>query len=374
MERQLEIYEIKGFMNAANGVNIYKNSALRKGYVEIDRGVYKADDSAANYLGQRVLAYTKEDDSGNKVILHIESDKSNDNVEIDFKNIEPLGARTEYTDAVDKLKKIDVSNVRYVLYNGDATHDFSVMNNYKNMDGYVTFSKIKKNGEYDTAVIMSYSYYVIHSVDEYEKKIYLKDGALFDGENYIEVPEDEYVLCISDGAAADYTQFSPGDVIRVIQNSGKTFTRIDKSRNLVTGKVQSADSDNATVNINSKDYRVSKTYENRSGSQKIQINLFGIFYISSDGYIAGYKNGNEASYGYLRKMHESEDDDEIVIARVFTQEGQWKELELKNKLTLDGTANVAAKDVLSYVSNNNLNNKLIRYKINAGKRSRFWIR
>lgn len=153
-------------MNAANGVNIYKNSALRKGYVEIDRGVYKADDSAANYLGQRVLAYTKEDDSGNKVILHIESDKSNGNVEIDFKNIESLGARTEYTDAEDKLKKIDVSNVRYVLYNGDATHDFSVMNNYKNMDGYVTFSKSKKNGEYDTAVIMSYSYYVIHSVDE----------------------------------------------------------------------------------------------------------------------------------------------------------------------------------------------------------------
>lgn len=371
LERQLEVYEIKGFMNAANGVNIYKNSALRKGYVEIDRGVYKADDSAANYLGQRVLSYVKEDDMGNKVILHIESDKSNDNIMVDFKNIESLGARAEYTDEEDKLRKIDISDIRYVLYNGDATHDFSVMNNYKNMDGYVTFSKSKKNGEYDTAVITSYSYYVIYSIDEYEKKIYLKDGALFNGENHIEVPEDEYVLCTSDGAAADYTEFSPGDVIRVVQNSGKTFTRIDKSRNIVTGKVQSVDSDNGTVNINSKDYRISKTYENRAGSTKIQTNLFGMFYISSDGYIAGYKNGNEASYGYLRKMHESEDDDEIVIARVFTQDGQWKELELKNKLTLDGATNVAAKDVLSYVSDNNLNNKLIRYKINAGENITF---
>ena len=371
LERQLEVYEIKGFMNAANGVNIYKNSALRKGYVEIDRGVYKADDSAANYLGQRVLSYVKEDDMGNKVILHIESDKSNDNITVDFKNIESLGARAEYVNEEDNLKRIDISDIRYVLYNGDATHDFSVMNNYENMDGCITFSKSKKNGEYDTAVITSYSYYVIHSVDEYEKKIYLKDGALFNGENYIEVPEDEYVLCTSDGEAADYAEFSPGDIIRVVQNSGKTFTRIDKNRNLVTGKVQSVDSDNGTVNINSKDYRVSKTYENRADSEKIQSNLFGVFYISSDGYIAGYKNGNEASYGYLRKVHEAEDNDEIVVARIFTQEGQWKDFELKDKLTLDGASNVAAKDVISYIRDNNMNNKLIRYKINAGEKITF---
>lgn len=366
LERQLEIYEIKGFVNAANGVNIYKNSAPRSGYIEIDRTLYKTEDeTAAEYLGGRVLAYIREDSKGNKVVLHIESDKSNANITVDFKNIEAVGSRLEYTDEDGKFKKVDVSKISYVLYNGNAIHDFSVMQNYKNMDGYLTLSKSEKNSEYDTAVIMSYSYYVVYSVDAYDDKIYLKDGALFEGENYIEIPEDEYLICTSDGKAANYSEFLPGDCIRVVQNDEKTFTRIDRSKNLVTGSVQSMDSDNGTVTINSKEYRVSKTYQNRSENTKIQTNLFGVFYITSDGYIAGYKSGNEASYAFLRKIYESEEDNEIIFARIFTQEGVWADLQLKKKIELDGSSNISSTDAQKYIADNAMTGKLIRYKVNA---------
>ena len=44
MERQLDVYEISGFLNAANGMNIYKNSVPNEDCVEIDRAKYLIGD------------------------------------------------------------------------------------------------------------------------------------------------------------------------------------------------------------------------------------------------------------------------------------------------------------------------------------------
>ena len=48
LERQLSIYEVSGFLNAANGMNIYKNSSPNEGYVEIDRAGYLEGESNAS--------------------------------------------------------------------------------------------------------------------------------------------------------------------------------------------------------------------------------------------------------------------------------------------------------------------------------------
>ncbi len=365
MQRRLNIYKITGFVNAANGINVFKNEAPQTGYVQIDRADYLSGTSGAEeLLGSRATVYFYEEDD-EKTIKYIETDRTNNTLTIDFKNIENVGDYIEYYDGENELKRANISDISYVLYNGDATHDFSVMYDYEDMDGYVTFSKSEKNGVFDTAVIVSYNYFVVYSVDSYEQKIYLKDNAMFMGENYVEIPDDEYMKFTLDSVECAYTDFAPGNVIRVVQNTLKTYTIIDAAAQTVTGKIENINKYDSTLTINSVTYRIAKNYEHSSTAPEMTLSLYGTFYVSRDGYIAGFKNASEATYGYLKRLYLDEETEEKVYAQVFTQDGEWKVFEFKETLTVDGEEKVKAMDAFERLKAGNATQKLIRYKLNA---------
>ncbi len=371
MERQLEIFEISGFLNAANGVNVYKNSYLKKGYVEIDRASYLAGSSdAAKYMGRRVTAYVQGDKDYDRTILYLTDESDNENITIDMKNINSVGAYLEYETADGRTKRADIRNLSYVLYNGDSTKDVSVLNNFDNMDGTVTLSKSERSGKYDVAIINAYEYFVVHSVDTYDGRIYLKDKAKFRNVNYIAIPEDELVFCTLDDKDASYEELSSGQSIRVIQNSSKTYTDIQASSATVMGKIVEFDRYTGIVKINDTEYRISKTYENNPGSISIKFNSFGTFYVSRDKYIAGFKDGNEAAYGFLKRIIYVQKTGEVQ-ATVFTQMGKWETFVLKDKINLNGLDNVDAKQAADTINDNNDAEKLIRYKINGANKITF---
>lgn len=370
MERQLNIYEISGFLNAANGMNVYKNSSPNEGYVEIDRAGYLAGESnAAEYLGKRVTAFVQGEGNEEKTILYLTDEKNSENITLDTKEIYSVGDYLEY-EIDTNLKKIDIRNLEYVLLNGNATNDISVIEDFENMDGEITLSKTEKNGEYNVAIINSYEYFVIYSVDTYERKIHLKDNAKFKGESYIEIPEDELVFCTLDGEKSTFENLYAGCSIKFIQNDNKSYTNIQASSDTVTGKISGIDSDTGIIKINGAEYRVSKTYENNSANSEIKTNLFGVFYVTKDKYIAGFKDGNEASYGYLRKIIIDEETEEC-LATVFNQMGKWETLTLKEKITLDGVTGIEAAAAVETIKMNKATDKIIRYKINGSNEITF---
>ena len=372
LERQLDIFEISGFLNAANGVNVFKNSYLKKGYVEIDRAPYLVGDSdAAKYVGKRVTAYVKgEEDTDDKTILYIEDEIGSGSITVDMKDINSVGTYVEYETAEGKSKRIDIRDLEYVLFNGDSTKDASVLSDFDNMDGNVTFSPSGKNGNYDVAIVNSYEYFVIYSVDTHERRIYLKDNAKFRNENYIEIPENEIIFCTLDDKEVSYEELTSGQTIRVIQNSSRTYTDIQASSTTMTGKIEEYDRYARTVKINGAEYRVSKTYENNPNNISIKFNSFGAFYISKDKYIAGFKDGQDAVYGFLKRIYYNTRAGE-VYATVFSQMGKWEDYTLKKKIILDGQKDVKPTDAVTIIEANNATEKLIRYKINGANEITF---
>jgi len=370
MERQLNIYEVSGFLNAANGMNIYKNSSPNEGYIEIDRAGYLAGESnASEFLGKRVTAFVQGEGNEEKTVLYVTEEKNSENITLATSEIYSADDYIEYEED-SKIRNIDIRNLEYILLNGNAVSDMSVIKDYEDMDGEITLSKTEKNGEYNVAIISAYEYFVVYSVDTYERKIHLKDGAKFKGESFIEIPEDEIVFCTLDGEQVTFDNIYSGCSIRILQNDNKSYTKIDASTDTVTGKVSGIDRDTGKVKINGIEYRVSKTYENNLNNKAISMNTFGIFYVTKDKYIAGFKDGNEASYGYLRKILVDEET-EKCLATVFSQMGKWETLELKDKIILDGVENVEAAKAIETIKANKATDKLIRYKINGSNKITF---
>ncbi|MCR5419828.1 MAG: hypothetical protein K6E98_02335, partial [Lachnospiraceae bacterium] len=358
MEYHLEISKVKGFVNAVNGLNIYKNQAPRDGYLEIDRTEYRVGDSdATEYLGHSVVADTRKDENENNEIVHIEYDSSDETIKIDFNKINSVGRKISYDDEKGSTKTVDISGVESIMHNGDANASISVLNNYDEMDGTVVLSKSNGSSLYNIAIINSYEYFVVYSVDEYDQRIYLKDNAEYEGNNYIEIPESEYIMCTLNGAKTNYLEYSPGNVIRVLQNKKKTYTEIVGFSNTLTGKITAYNIDTDEVTINNNIYKVAKTYSNRANVTKIEFGLYGVFYISADKYIAGYKGLGEAMYGFLRSAKTNRRTDETYI-EVFTQDNEWKKITLKKKIEIDGNPDIDAKTAVDYIETNNCTDSL----------------
>ena len=370
LEYHLEISKVKGFVNALNGINLYKNEAPEDGFMEIDRAKYYFGDRSVNdYLGHSVVAYTRKNDNDENVILHIENAATDTAISIDFSDIDSVrdGKLSYYgkSGKAGALRSVDLSGIHSVTVNGNANAALSVLNDFQSLDGSVTFSKSGGSNAYDIAVIYTYEYFVIDSVDPYDERIYLKDHAEFGGKPYIEIPEKGYILCMLSGAAIRYTEFAPGNVIRVLQNEKKTYTELLGFSNTVTGEITRYASESGELTINQTTYKVAKSYSRRSDSVPLTVGVYGTFYVSHDRHIAGYKKVADAAYGFLRNVDTDGFRDRECSMQVFTENNEWKTLTLKEKITLDGKDRIDAKDALRYMSANGCTDSLIRYKLGA---------
>ena len=205
---------------------------------------------------------------------------------------------------------------------------------------------------------------MVYSVDQYDERIYLKDNAEFNGKPYIEIPEKGYLKCTLGGATVKYTEFAPGNVVRVLQNEKKTYTELVGFSNTVTGEITRFSSQTGEFTINNTTYKVAKSYSRRNNAVKMALGLYGTFYVSHDRHIAGFKGVGDAAYGFLRNVDVGGFQDKECAVEVYTEGNEWKSFTLKEKITLDGREKVDAKDAVRYMSANGCLDALIRYKLN----------
>ena len=360
MERQLHIYKVDGFVNAVGAQDIFRNQALDSDKAEINREQYLIGNSnIKDFFGKYVTAYFYDDDGVN-VLRHVSENKKNNSVSFDLRDADYQEQKFVFHDK--KRKQADASNIQYVLYNGYSTKDLSVLKELSDKDGTVTLATSKENGKYDVAIINAYSYFVVYSVDSYQERINFRDNAKLNGLNYTDMSKFEEIDCRRGGTAIDYTELKTGETIRILACEQNKYIQILSCSNSLNSKITSVDSDN-NVEINGKQYRISQTYMTNSENKQLESGDKGIFYISEDGYIAGFKNENEMAYGYIYRLYSDESGDNANV-ELFTQDGKWETYAIKDKnAEIDGVKRTAA-EAFKYLIAGNVKNSVCRYKTN----------
>lgn len=359
MERQLHIYKIEGFVNAVGAQDIFKNQALNADEAEIGREKYLIGNSnVKDCLGKYVTAYFYDND-GRNVLRHVQLNKKNNSVAFDLHDADYSGEKFVFHDKT--RKQIDASNIQYILYNGYSTQDLSVLKELDGKDGTALLSSSEKNGKYDVAIINTYSYFVVYSVDSYKERITFRYNAKLNGSNYVDMDNFEEIDCKRNGVSIDYTDIKSGATVRILACEENKYIQILSYNESINGKIGSVDDDN--VEINGKQYRISETYMTNSENKQLKSGDKGLFYVSEDGYIAGFKSGNEMTYGYIYRLYSDESGDTASI-EIFTQDGKWETYAIKDKnAEIDGVKRTSA-EAYKYLIAGNVKNSVCRYKVN----------
>ena len=364
LSQNLDIYEISGFVNGNEMYNIYSGVANRNDTIEIDKKIYECfnPEYALNFIGKRVEGYVHVSEYNDGEVLYLTNERKDNSVIINCNNIFDVDDYIEYEEDGNG-KKINIKNIEYVIFNGKKA-DISVLDDCAEYDGTVMVSSTEKNSNYNCLIINTYSYYVIHSVDSYEEKIYLKDNALFEGENYIDLRNEGKIICSLDEEPCEYTSLNAGQSIRVWQNIEKTCTIIEASSVQINGKVMGIDYENRILNIDGEEYYISSTYSKSGEAVEFKNGDYGRFYVTKDRYIAGFKNGDETTYAYLLKAYVDEESD-AAICKLFTQDNKWITLEFKEKITIDGEKGVDSKEAVQRIKDGKMVSTIVRFKQNS---------
>lgn len=338
---RFDVYEVKGMLNAIAGLNIYSAQSPQNEYIEIDRVTYNAMGfgNLDELLGRTVRAYARHNEKTDEFeLLNVEVDKKDETVTFDLRDFESLDERYLSYSENSKLKKVKISEMKNVIYNGDFVNGL----NKSMFDGFgtVLVSKSKKNGDYDTAIIKNYSHYLVKRYLASDRKLYLSYGAKFGGENWIDLDIDEgTVVCEIEGVRSIIDSLKQNMPIAVIQNKAKTYTEIIAANQKIKGSVLGNTEDGWM--IEGEEYFLDKQYDDLSrdssnGAGVVKIGAAGTFYVTADNVIVGFEPEGSAQFGLLRRAWCDDIDDEILYVRIFTMTGEWKNFELTKRVEVDG--------------------------------------
>lgn len=358
--------KVKGLVNAVPGINLYADTEIREGYIEIDRVPYNAEGlSVDGLLGRRVKGYIRNDDeNGELAIIYLDIESEDNTLILDFDMIDDVnGSKIEYTED-NSYKKVGISDLKRVVVNGENSSVSAIKGLVDSYDGRIELQKTGGGG-YDLAVIWTYAYYQVEAVG-YEGDINLRYGAKFKESTRIVLDDTAINRIHIDGENAVVTELLMNDVIRVTQTYDGRFTEIAASRKRFTGKVSSVK--NNTVKISSKEYTVANDYQtisavSSSGAKKLTVGATGDFYTAVDGKLYGYKEGDEYSFAWLKRIIQSEED-EIPGIVIFGEDGEWHAYYFAEKMTLDGKKQPREDAYTTLTSATGIIGDLCRYGLN----------
>lgn len=365
MERQLNIYKVEGFVNAVGAQNLFKNQARWYDEVEIDRVKYQTGNvDADEFLGKYVVAYFYlDEDRDQNILRHVETHKKDTSITIDLHDVKTKSGSLVLYEDDEEFKTVDISDIEYIMYNGYATTDTSVLSSLSGKDGDLLLGSTTRSKKYNVAIVNKYEYFVVHSVIPYEQRIALRDNAQLNGSSQISMRDYDEIECVLDGESAEYSELQTGTTIRVMACPENKYIQIIANSGSVSGKID-AYADGNIVTIAGNEYRISETYLNNTSNETLSTGSRGTFYVSADNYIAGYKSGNEASYAYLYRAINDEDEGNVKV-ELFTQDGKWKQYVVKKKnVNVDGKY-LTATETYNYLYTSTACKNLCRYKVNG---------
>lgn len=373
------IHEINGFVNAVEGLAVQGGSEVRKGCIQIDRRDVFANGLVLDeFLGARVRAYATYDE--NKDLYNIISiDYADDYqpVEIDFSDINSIRGNTIiYTDAEYDENELELSGLKNIVMNGEVIRSLEEVD-YRANEGKILITSSEKDGEYDTAIVSVYHYFISSYTDAFEYRLGINSGQKYNGLNYVQLSDKAVLRITVDGVVTPLEKIPSNAAFRVFQCASTGYTEIVVITGKLTGSVEAKYDE--VVQIDGKEYILTKDilahieyckeHPEVLPSQKIkelEVGLSTIFYVFENK-IVSYSATNEYKYGYLKSVSESRTSiDPDLTFRILTQDGEWIDFNVVRNIEVDGKPNVSREELIYKVSNDlDIINNVVRYKANG---------
>lgn len=340
LKEKMGVYKIKGTLNAVWGLNLYSAISPDEGYIEIDRVRYKLNGQSGieKLLGYSVEGYIKYDEDMDRYdIVILDRYSKDDTIAVDIKDCYDVDSNYLYYETDGKSKKVKISDLKYINYNGDFVNN--IKKDMIDANGTVVVGKSEIGGEYDILYIKEYSNFFTKRYSVEDKKLYLSFGAEFHGSDFIDLKNDEgNIIFTVDGSEKNIDELTQNLAVNVIQNSSKSYTEIIASKKTASGKVSSC-VDNEVV-IDGTKYFVDSYYnelakDEMSGASVVKNGSQGLYYHTDDNVIVNYVPEGIAQFGLLKKAWLDEETD-VVYVKMFTQNSEWKIYQTTEKAEIDG--------------------------------------
>lgn len=365
--------KIEGTVNATTGVNIYSTVLPKNNQMQIDRAVYNVGNlDFTDLLGKYVEGYIRIDrNSDYPTVLGLKQSDKDSSLLVKLADVDSIGnGRIRYYDG-DKIRYVGISGIKYVLHNGEAKVNYTFPQSLIGGDGEIVFGG-RSGGGYEFAIVKEKASYTVRHIALENKKIFLNDGLLFNGSDYIDLANeknDRFIRIVKEGNIINLADIKTDNTISVIQRSDKRYTYIEVSDRTVSGTINILNE--GKIGIASKEYSVTNIYTEaankpNSTARKFVLGDSGTFYLTSDGVIAGYSGNDGVKYGYLTLAGKIKGMKSQFEVRIFTESNEWITVPGAEKIELDGKKLtedqatdiiIAEKETITY--------NPVRYKLNG---------
>lgn len=365
MNEFLDIYVVKGWVEANSRTSLYSPNGGVKDGITIDGTVYNAGiDNADDLLGLYVEAYVHMDDKddGTVVAAVCKTGKYTE-ILIDAFDIYDSSTRTnvEYAKG-NKRDSEKISVTADIIYNGVAYPDATVDEIYPD---YGEVRLLDRDGDnvFDVIFVTAYTPVISDGVDAVTGKIinkYTGDGF----ESVIEIDqEDEVTIIDVFGEPMELSDITVNTVafVKKPKTGDATQYEIVLSQKSAKGSVTDVDYEEGIIVIDGKELIMSGAVEKAVVNGSIKALSLGkqyTFYFDIFDRIVYYEKIEEQKgYGYVYKIY-TDDFEEKYSIKMFCADNEWKTFPLPEKLYCDSVRMKAADFVASAKKN-----ELVKYEL-----------
>ena len=340
----LNIYRYTGIVGAYGNTSLYStDDEYEENNVKIDNEIFETNGiDFSQYLGMKVTAYYKADDSG-YYIMHVVADKKSEMIEVKSEDIAENVSKEkfEYYDN-NKIKKAKISDNATFIYNGkklDVVSDADLQAD----NGYVRLISNNGGSTYDTVIIKDYETFIVDKAIATDSLLYFKyDKGSLDLSSGSNINAKYF----AEGKEADFSSISTGSILSIAMSKntiGNLSAEILISNNQVTGKATKlynkgtkhyAVLEDGTEYVFTNEY-ISRLDEGQSGTYEPTVGNEGVFYIDYFNQLAAYAvSGTSKNYAYVVNCY-YEPGPATGEIRLFTKDGTFETYTLDKKITFN---------------------------------------
>lgn len=353
------LYVYRGIKNdegvvEANGyTSFFSPDGMGKDRVKINGIMYEDEkNSAGDLIGYAVKYYYYDTGKTDKIVTAYKNDELNDVIEINGNFTGLDGRKVYYTNANGKEKNVTIPGSVPVIYNGAALSSYkSSVFDFSDSRAYLIDND--NDGKIEVVVIWKSTEYYVNSVDTILTKIH--DGI---GNQLIDLSEssefDRIRFYDENGGLTTFYSIGAGDLLTAyISNGGHLFDAY-VSKTSVDGKVIEIGKDNTDrmfVTIGENEYFMTDSFYAKE-KDNLLLGVSGTFYLNRDGKIAHavYTDG-KMDYGYLTYIDYEDGPRSPISGRILKSDGKFGQLEIKEKVKIDGKNYTSSKTALEALRN-----------------------
>lgn len=370
---------VYGTVTGQNGISLYNDAPMKEDTVLIDRASYRLNGyRLGDILGYQVQAVVCERDDGKYDVLGVTVDERDETVVIQTDGTVYADNSYLHYEADGKEKRQSLSALERIMLNDVLISADRLLALLPQTEGEIRLCQTERGSGYTLAVIRSWSSFTVKTVSTLEDKIHLDHKAGFAGKTYIDVStKDKTVYIEKNGQSIPLSEISAGNIIDVIESYAADAITIFVSDETVSGTVTQTEGD--AVFVDNKRYEVSSVYKEARRQDPtlpdLTVGKTGTFLLNRVGKIADYRAENDGYILGLLKEYTRLGNglSRGIGVRIFNEDNEWTELELAEKLTLDGIDNVSDTDAFDTLERNKdtVCYAPIRYALNSAGKVRF---